>query len=570
MTMPVPIARFFWAVALSIGAVGIWFLLTDPALAQGAGTDSGGMGNFYCSGGKAYGSLYNSNPSCPTTLGFNNIFSFLVCNMEKLSSDLMGGMFCGMITSLRPMVIAAMTLAVVIFGTGFTIGVIPATAREFQKFLIKIAFVFAFATQADLLIGVAYKGLVGGAREGVVVALQGLYKNAGVTDMNGAGIYAQLDAFLAKAIGYATDYIGAKWDGSSGDNACQNAIFAVLGIMLVIFPPVFYISLLLIGRIAITFVRAVFGYIYAVVGIAFLLTLAPFFLSFYLFMATRPYFDKWLGYLVSFAMQIMIVFAFLTFVVSIDVKNLSSSLVDLVVPVQESPETTSLRFNWKYCTLCEFEVVETQADGSEKVIPPEQYKGFLGNGKMRCKTFTNATTGQSEKRPIRVMSGVAPNTDMASKDTTIQNALLKFTGTALLSLLVLAYIVDALLMYAPSLAQLLAGAMGGTYAPQLGGGYNKRGITTMDIPGLQATGQGNEYTGVLGSFERGFDRGFNTNSGTSIERTFKGLREGFDTATKGSNLDRKGRTLPEEARLDLSPQEKFLRFLTNPLGETKE
>src|SRR5690606_29030122 len=107
------------------------FLGANHAFAQADGV----AGNFSCMGGQAMGTLYSPGFSCPTTLEFDNLFSFLVCNMEELSSNLLGHMFCGMTYMLEPAVTAAVTLAAIFFGIGFTIGVIPATAREFQAFL---------------------------------------------------------------------------------------------------------------------------------------------------------------------------------------------------------------------------------------------------------------------------------------------------------------------------------------------------------------------------------------------------------------------------------------------------
>lgn len=539
--------RMFWALGLSLGIFFLWLVFMDPAFAQ----TSGSTGSFSCSGGAASGKLYNSNASCPTTLQMDNVFSFLICNMEQLSSNLMGSMYCGIVSNLVPMVMAMLTFAVFVFGVGFTVGVIPATAREFQKFLLKITFVYVFATQAEYLIGYGYRFLVEGSREGVQIVLSGLYTDPkGGTLPGGASVYAQLDNFLARTIQIATDSMDAKWDGSSDDNACKNAIFGALAIMGVAFPPVFYLALGIIVKIAVTFLRAVFGYCYAIVGIAFLLTLAPFFLSFYLFMQTRPFFDKWLGYLVSFALQIVFLFAFLTFIVSIDVKNMAGDLTKIIIPVQETREGTSIRMPWKYCTLCEFEVVEYEDDGVtvKGVVPENKYESVIGKSGLRCK--------DTPPKPIKALSGVAPEGGQAP-DTTVQNTLLKFTGTALLSLLILAYIVDAILKFVPSFAQTLAGGLGGSYATQLGGGYSPRSLPTVDAPGF-AEG------GVFDAFGRGFKGGFyNQNvSGNSISRTAEGIKQGM-SAMVGGQTTRSG-----EQKGGLV--DRFTSYIMNPLGDTRE
>lgn len=486
---------------------GLSLLFAGDAFAQAAGD----AGTFSCSGGVPSGSLYDSGPTCPTTMRFNNIFSFLICNMEQLSSNLLGHMYCGMITALIPAVMAVLTLAVVFFGIGFTTGIVPATAREFQKFLLKTTFVVVFATQAEYLIGYGYNFLVAGARDGVAIALSGMFDKPGAT---GANVYKFLDQFLGKTLQLATDQVGAN--KAAGENWCRNAIFAVLAIMAVGFPPLFYISLLLIIKIALTFIRAIFGYIYAIVGIAFLLTLAPFFLSFYLFAPTRQFFDKWISYLISFSLQMVIVFAFLAFVVSIDIKNISGGLTDIIVPVEQTRESSTIRMPWEYCTLCNFEVVDVDTGA---VIPEEQYKDTLTKGKLQCKTPVT---------PILVTDASAPGSG-AAPDPEIMNAMLRFAATGLLSLLVLAYMVDAILRWAPSIAQNLAS--GGGYSPQLAGGPNVKGAPIMDAPGFYEADAGNR-AGVFQQFGDNFSQRYarSGNLADSVSDSFSLLVTGRDAS----------------------------------------
>ena len=557
-------------------------LLLDATMADAFAQASGKAAqNFSCaSNGTSQGKLYSTNASCPTTLNFTNLFSYFICNMEQLSSNLMGSMYCGMMKSLTPIVMAVMTMAVLVFGFGFTIGVIPATAREFQKFMLKVGFVLVFATQWEFLIGYGYRMLVEGAREGIAVALSGLYTPAPESPAPAggsatAGVYSHLDRFLGRTLHFATDYIGAKWDGSEENNPCKNAIFAVLAIMAVAFPPVFYLSLLIIARIAITFLRAVFGYVYAIIGIAFMLTLAPFFLSFFMFQVTYPYFQKWIGYLVSFSLQMVLVFSFLTFVVGIDVSNLSSGLPNIIKPVQETQETTSLRLPWQYCTLCDFEVIDK--DGA--VIAEDQYADFIGKGTLRCKANPNynasapASPTNRNYTTIGALSATQPADGKAAPDTRIQNALLKFAATALLSLLVLAYIIDGILVFIPYFAQKLAGGLA-PYAPQLGGGSAPVPVPTADIPGMHYAG--GRYTGVFGSFEQGFANGFRSTtnpdgtpaSGDSLSRTWRGLSQGVQLATRGGPRDAEG-NLRNADDPDPGLRDGMIRWLFNPLGTNR-
>lgn len=511
--------KFFFGLFLITIA---YFIMADPAFAQAGG----GGGGFRCVDGHSEGTLYDAAMECPTTMKMSNVFSFLVCNMERLAGNLLGEMYCGIMVDLIPGVIGMLTLATLFFGIGFTMGVIPATARDFQMFLLKIVCIFVFATQADIIIGVGYNLLITGLREGTAIGISVMYpddvKSAGGT-VTGIDVYRFLDRFLAQAMHFATDYVGAKWD--EDNNPCQNAVFAVMAIMAVAFPPVFFIGVMIIFRVCITFLRAIFGYLYSIVGIVFLLTLSPFFLSFYLFKQTRPFFDKWVGYLVTFSLQMVILFAFLGFILSIDVKHISGSLVDIIMPVKENLESTTMRAPWQYCTICDFKVVDK--DGND--VKDDQYgKGIITEeGKLVCK---------DPKTPIRILSASAApkgskDADAGGVDSKeVQGALMKFAAFGLVSLLLLAYLVEYLLNYVAALASFLAGGMGASYAPQLGGGQVIGQKISMDMPGGD----------LADTFERGFTAGYTKDMGkTSIYSTAEGFKEAASwLVTGGPNPNR--------------------------------
>ena len=519
--------RFFFGLFLIAIA---YLIMMDPAFAQAAGGDT----SFSCSGSSATGTLYDESMPCPTTMGMNNIFTFLVCNMERLAGNLLGEMYCGIMADLIPAVMAMLTLATIFFGIGFTIGVIPATARDFQMFLLKVAFVMVFATQADAMIGTVYNLLVTGLREGVAIGISVMYPDdmkSATGTVTGIDVYRYLDGFLGQALHFATDYVGA--DKAKGDDPCQNALFAVMAIMAVAFPPIFFIGMMIIFRVAVTFLRAIFGYLYSIVGIVFLLTLSPFFLSFYLFKQTRPFFDKWIGYLVSFALQMVILFSFLGFILSIDVSHVSGSLVDIIMPNEEVMESTTIRMPWKYCTICDFEVVDKETN---EPFPNDKYGAgdVIKDGKLVCK---------EPRKPITPLGMTAPP-DVEK----VQGALIKFAAIGLISLLVLAYLVEYLLNYVSALSAFLAGGMGASYAPLLGGGQTMNQSVSMDMPG----------GGLVSTFETGFTQGYMKDMGkTSLVSTANGITEAMKMLVMGGR--REDGTTNDPGLIDT-----FTGFILNP------
>lgn len=501
-------------------AVGL-ILFAPHAYAIADGT----MGSFSCLDGQAVGQLYVSNASCPTTISKDHLFSFLICNMEQLSSNLLGNMYCGMQASLLPAIQAVLALAVVLFGAAFMIGVVPIKASEFQKTLLKIAVVFVFATNADYMIGVGYNFFITGIRTGVETVLAGYLIVDETSAATGLSMYGMLDQVLGTAISYGTDYLGYA-EKTEPDKICTNAVYSVLAIMAAAFPPLAYAGFFILFKLALTFLRAIFSYIYALVLIAFLFTLAPFFLSFFLFKATQKLFDKWLGYLASFTLQVVLLFAFLTFVLSINVSHITKSFTDIIKVNRETSETTSYRFPWTYCTVCNFKAVyhcenncsdeETAREGQD--IPNDKVADFISSGKLVCTTPIT---------PLSINFFTSPKSTGPPSENTLDNYLITFTIGALLSLVVLAYIVDALLGYVGMLAQTLAAGMGG-YAPQIGGGESSRVLTL-----------GSPLDNAARDFEAGFTKGATEKSGaqTIFTSAPSGLKEGTRAMLGGVRRD---------------------------------
>ena len=496
--------------------------------------------NFTCSGSTASGTLFVAGDSCPTALTKDNLFSFLVCNFEQLSSNVMGVMYCGMVQTLASSVYAAITLAVVIYGIMFMMGMIPATGQEALKFITKCAFVALFTTNADYLIGVAYRGALGAISAGSSIAISLMSSDAtssGPAISSGADVYSELDGFLSTLFHYATDYINKP--GTLDYTAmCKNALFAVLGTMFVVFPLFAYMGLMLVARILLTFFRAVFAYIYAIVGITFILLLAPFFITFAMFKLTSSLFERWLGYLVSFALQVVLLFSFLAFIFSMHLERQSvvTNLTSTIMYNAEQAEGSSFRLPFAYCTLCDFQVVD-----STGAVMTDKDPNYISQGKLTCvdhsgdspapkdlqtvtipdptSTTTPPATKQVQTIPVRPTFATSPN----SKGQL--GALLSFAGNGILSLIILALIIEHLLQLIPSIAQILASNMNASYATQLGGGTNyvSQG-NSVNMPG----------TSVMNDFKGGFDRGFSTKMDSNgVSAVAEAIKQGGSSVSSG-------------------------------------
>lgn len=484
-------------------------LVPQDAWAQGIGT-------LVCNAGLATGKLFQPSAACPTALSMDNLFSFLVCNFEQLSGDLLGSMFCGMIDSLSGVVTAALLLFTVLFGIGFTIGVIPMTGRDAFIFLIKFVFISAFATHADIILNYIFGLSTAVMRTGETIALQ-LVSTTGISTPD--DIYKELDKFLSLIFHLASDAEGSKGLNAANHNTeadlCKNAVFAVLFFFLAVLPVVAYTAILLIARLLMAFFRAVFAYIYAIVGTAFLLTLSPFFLCFFLFRTTAHLSEKWLGYLVSFAFQVVLLFSFLSFVIlierEVEKNNIVQNISHVIMYNSEAPEAASLRFKLQYCTLCDFQVVRRGTSTPMDSHDPD----YSALGELQCIKVNGA------EKPI------TPTWVSSPDGTNIIQKLLDFLGRGLIQLIILAIIVENLLRLIPNYAQQLASSLGAVYAPALGGGVDTYG------PSVALPGESIIHDASVG-FERGFGRNLSGDAGSGISRSIDGISGAVEGALKGT------------------------------------
>lgn len=454
------------ALAALATLLGAWVVLyAAPAYASFFGDlakATGGCGSFIIA-------------VCPTSLE-DGIFTYFVCNMEKLIGEVFGKFYCALAIQVKGPLTAAMTLAVITFGVAFTIGVIQATAKDFMLFLLKAAAIWAFATSPELLVGVVYNFFVGGLKQGIGLVTNAIFFDAnnllsyvGGTTFGGQEVYRYMDEVFNRFAGFASESVGAE----AGDaDYCKNAIFAALVLFAIAFPPLFAIGVFLVIKFVLFFLRAVFGYIYALLGITFLILLAPIFLPFAFWRQTKQYFDKWIGHLAAFALQMIIVFAFIALILSMNVSSIARDLMDLIVPYNKSTESSGITWPWEVCTICEFNVVD--GDGAIVTggdLPP--------GGTAKCTTDPGTP--------------IDPAALMGPAEAETRDTLLKLASKVILTLLVLVYVVNALLDVIPNMARMIASA-GSILSPNLTG-TSDQGRPVNQLPGEKA----------FGSFQQAFE-----------------------------------------------------------------
>lgn len=526
--------RTWWVLGFSCLIYGV--LWGDFAFAQGAITTDE---SFHCVGSTASGQLFSLSNNCQSVIGgagnpidLKHLFSFLVCNIETLTTALFGNLYCGVIQSLSPAIYAATTLAVLFFGVSFTIGLVDFTAKELLTFLLRIALFIAFTTEADYMIGVAFRFFITGAQEGIAIAISALFTHEpGNSQVSGQDLYYFIDNFFYQFISQTTASVGIT--PASGRDPCDNAIFAALGLLAIAFPPIFYIGIMILAKIAMTFVRGVFGYMFSIVALAFLMVLSPIYLTFGLFKQTRPWFDKYIGYLASFSLQMIFVFTFLAFILSLPLSHVPNSIFSIIVFQETTYETDKFRWPWQYCTLCDYDVYDingTPEEPNDDIKQPEGTKINPAIHRLQCKTPLTALEPLALFSPQPDGSGENPVT----QNQKLQSVLLDFAMYGLLGLLVLVLIIDQVLSFIPYLAQSLGSGLGGSFTPQVAGGPALTGKATVSLPFESS------FSAAADGFTRGFARGspaLGGAPGDSITATAAGITEASQAVLLGSGRD---------------------------------
>jgi len=409
-------------------------------------------GDFYCPAEgdpnpeEQYTKLYKIE-ACETP-DLKHVFSGFVCKYEEVLSKIFGRMYCGAQTASKTTISVVMTLFVAILGVGVLMQIVPFTASQMMLALLKIALVVGFATNAGLMIGILYRGLMYFSQESINVILAQL---GGITLSEENGVLKTLDAQIG-------GFFNA--DGTSDISApCAKAFFPLIATLFVAVPPVALIGIMMVFRLFMVLIQTVFGYLAAITGIMFMLILSPIFLSFALFKQTQSLFNKWVQYLLSFSLQIAIVMAFVGVVLSMKVGDDVGSLGGIITNYSTARQVDSMIVESQdTCTIC---------------------KGKVQDGKYVCEKGTDG-------KPIPLAPDALVN----------QGDFWSFLGTEVAYLFILASILEAALKAAPEIAKALTATNQG---PTIGsdglGGIGN----TLDLVGKRFSQGFNDSGGALPS-----------------------------------------------------------------------
>lgn len=401
---------------------------------------------FACVGDNSVGNLFDNGVERCDPNGMTNLFTNAVCTYEHIINQILGKLYCGMVFRLYEPLSALMTLFVAMVGAGFALGIIPGTSRDVVMAIFKFGLVFYFATESQLTIGIIYYGLMGFIQEGVNVVLQHLLVT-GPNDGPMVGCLSCPGGLFSKMDGIIAEFARNAGASQNTNEPCSNGLIAMFMTFVASVPMLAMFGIGMAFQFVMVFFQMILGYFVAITGIMFLIALSPFFLSFALFSFTRSYFYKWAAYLVSFAIQILVVVAFMGVVISLALYEDLRELYELAHPYNKTHQAEGVRLPYRdWCTICrptEFGLFGiTCAEGNQEIHP----QGLL-----------------ADPQSVNIFA------------------------TRMFKILVLAYILHKAMIAVPMVAKELGG---NAYAPQLVG------------TGQYMTGRGLQYPGMASAENR--------------------------------------------------------------------
>ncbi len=359
-----------------------------------------GAFDFSCpAGGKANDDI-DVTTLCPTTVapggtgstsgtGNVGVFSHAMCVYEASVLEAMTRIECAMQNEMAGPAKLIFVLFFVLLGISFLTGIQNLTTKEAGIALFKVGLVWAFVSSASFSFEYGFKFFTGFASQGSALMMSIIDKKVDDPNADTGCAPAADDPNATKSERLMTSMdqrISGMSDFSMQDStdetspaatnqpcvtngfnkipdACRDFILKIVFFMTLLIPVLAGMIIHAVLKYTQLFARAMLGYLSAIFLLAFLFVLAPIFFSFLLFAPTRQLFDKWLEYLIAFALQMVIVFAFFAMINLFSVLPFIDQLAGLVQVDKHPPTGLGLLSYIPFlkatpCTLCDMNVTD--------------------------------------------------------------------------------------------------------------------------------------------------------------------------------------------------------------------
>jgi len=397
---------------------------------------------------------------------FNNqgiLYSTLAI-FKATVGDAMARMYCGMLNGLKPSITAMLSFLVVIFGAGIATGIVNFTAKEAMILAFKIALVCAFALDPSWGIGIGYRFFISFSEtlSNVVLSVMG----AGVTmdkpdkvvlglmnlTSGGQPPPSAMDSLHALITPGSSTYVPPMCWG----------ILAPLLLALVIFMPfiIVFVILLILQYLGLFF-RILLGYLSSLLMISLLFVFAPLFICFSLFKLTKGLFESWIKYLISFSLQMIIMFAMLAFISLMPSANFFTNLMGLLKEQNNTFSFLLFTTPIHFCGICDF------------MLDP------AGSNNLVCVPHPGTTAQQAAAAGF-ILSADGNYWVMSLLNLITHMELARYVVIQSISVYLLGVFIEDFMKHAPALSRALGNLPA---AVGLVGGGAKYSQGTLDYPG---------------------------------------------------------------------------------------
>jgi hypothetical protein len=430
-----------------------WVCVAIPTNAMAQAWMNCDVGDGTVTAGKLWNTDTTPGGFCSAT-GKYHVFSQIVCNVVYIMNDALGRIYCSLQYDMASVLSAALTLYITVLGAQLLMGTAQLTVKEVIGRMLKAVGVWTFATYSYWGIGLAFNFFIDVMSSGVYWVLEAI--PSGINHANSApfcfdpiassstgvmGIFAMLDEALCNAV----------------FGPISNAEAEVLGFFIVLgynVPPILGLVIGWLWMNFIIMIRALLSFLLSISATAFLISMSPIFLSFMLFNSTYQFFENWLKYMISFTLQVIIIFAIVAMwlLITLSFIDFFNELADIVVPYNEGQVYSSVQDPVEYWAVCPYD------------FGNDNYGPWITCTVAPPQPGTPGYREYCEQRPCIPASAVL-----------MEANLVYYLVFHLVTLLVVVYSFEALLKEAPKIAQQLAGPQ---YIPSIGMGFgvNKYGV----------------------------------------------------------------------------------------------
>jgi type IV secretion system protein VirB6 len=264
-----------------------------------------GQGNV--GGGELYYANSQTGEGVCKYQGIYHVFSQVVCSYVEILNVIMGKVYCGIQYAYKKTLGIVLSIYVAVFGAQLLMGTAQLNARDIVIRLLKVAVVWAFATESAWGVGVAFNffmAAIADASSWVVNPLR-------TATMMGDSATSDIIPFMPSGdvtplFGFLDTLIYNALIGPSG--SADKKVLGFFIAMMTVYPTLFSMGLWWVWSTLVVLTKTVMSLLMAISAISFLIAISPVFFSLMLFQATIHFFENWVRHLISYAMQMVLVF----------------------------------------------------------------------------------------------------------------------------------------------------------------------------------------------------------------------------------------------------------------------